>query len=131
MPSVTGAHHMALTVTDAERSAAWYSELLGMQLLMSGDEDTVRFRVLVHPESGWVLGVREYTEGSGDLFDELRTGLDHFAFGVPSREALDDWVQVLDDKAVPHAGVSDTPVGSVVTFRDPDNIQLELWYSDV
>jgi len=85
MPSVTGAHHMALTVTDAERSAAWYSELLGMQLLMSGDEDTVRFRVLVHPESGWVLGVREYTEGSGDRFDELRTGLDHFAFGVPSR----------------------------------------------
>lgn len=131
MPSVTGAHHMALTVTDAERSAAWYSELLGMQLLMSGDEDTVRFRVLVHPESGWVQGVREYTEGSSDRFDELRTGLDHFAFGVPSREALDDWVQVLDDKAVPHAGVSDTPVGSVVTFRDPDNIQLELWYSDV
>jgi catechol-2,3-dioxygenase len=102
-----------------------------MQLLMSGDEDTVRFRVLVHPESGWVLGVREYTEGSSDRFDELRTGLDHFAFGVPSREALDDWVRVLDAKAVPHAGVSDTPVGSVVTFRDPDNIQLELWYSDV
>jgi catechol 2,3-dioxygenase-like lactoylglutathione lyase family enzyme len=122
---------MALTVTDAERSAAWYSELRGMRLLMSGDEDTVRFRVLVHPESGWVLGVREYTEGSSDRFDELRTGLDHFAFGVPSREALDDWVQVLDAKAVPHAGVADTPVGSVVTFRDPDNIQLELWYSDV
>jgi glyoxylase I family protein len=120
---------MALTVRDVERSAAWYSELLGMQELMSGDDDTVKFRVLVHPASGWVLGVREYAEGSGDSFDEFRTGLDHFAFSVTSRADLDDWARELDARGVAHAPVADTPIGSVVCFRDPDNIQLEFWYS--
>jgi catechol 2,3-dioxygenase-like lactoylglutathione lyase family enzyme len=116
-------------VRDVERSAAWYSELLGMQELMSGDDDTVKFRVLVHPASGWVLGVREYAEGSGDSFDEFRTGLDHFAFSVTSRADLDDWARELDARGVAHAPVADTPIGSVVCFRDPDNIQLEFWYS--
>jgi glyoxylase I family protein len=120
---------MALTVRDVERSAAWYSELLGMQELMSGDDDTVKFRVLVHPASGWVLGVREYAEGSGDSFDEFRTGLDHFAFSVTSRADLDDWARELDARGVAHAPVADTPIGSVVCVRDPDNIQLEFWYS--
>ena len=131
MPSIAGAHHMALTVSDVERSASWYSELLGMQELMSGDDDAVRFRVLLHPESGWIMGVREYRDGPGDRFDELRTGLDHVAFSVKSREALDDWAQELDARGVSHAPVADTPIGSVVTFRDPDNIQLEFWYSPV
>ncbi len=129
MPSIAGAHHISLTVRDAERSAAWYSELLGMEELLCGDDDTVRFRVLVHPECGWILGVREYRDGSGDRFDELRTGLDHFAFMVSSRAALDDWARELDARGVEHGAVSDTPIGSVVTFRDPDNIQLEFWYS--
>ena len=30
MPTIEGAHHVALTVRDAERSAAWYTDLLGM-----------------------------------------------------------------------------------------------------
>jgi catechol 2,3-dioxygenase-like lactoylglutathione lyase family enzyme len=122
---------MALTVRDVEISAAWYAELLGMKELMSGDDDTVSFRVLVHPESGWMMGVRQYREGSGDRFDELRTGLDHFAFSVSSRADLDDWARELDARGVAHAPVADTPIGSVVVFRDPDNIQLEFWYSPV
>lgn len=128
MPSIAGAHHMALTVRDVELSAAWYAELLGMKQVMSGDDDTVRFRVLMHPESGWIMGIRQYREGSGDRFDEFRTGLDHLAFSVSSRADLDDWARELDARGVAHAPVADTPVGSVVTFRDPDNIQLEFWY---
>jgi catechol 2,3-dioxygenase-like lactoylglutathione lyase family enzyme len=120
---------MALTVRDAERSAAWYSELLGMQEVMRGDDDTVSFRVLLHAESGWIMGVRQYREGSGDCSDELRTGLDHFAFGVSSRAELDDWARELDARGVAHEPVADTPIGSLLVFRDPDNIQLEFWHS--
>jgi catechol 2,3-dioxygenase-like lactoylglutathione lyase family enzyme len=29
MAAITGGHHIALTVTDVERSAAWYGDLLG------------------------------------------------------------------------------------------------------
>lgn len=37
MPSITGCHHVALTVTDADRSAEWYSSLLNMQIALSHD----------------------------------------------------------------------------------------------
>jgi catechol 2,3-dioxygenase-like lactoylglutathione lyase family enzyme len=60
MPTITGAHHAAFTVTDADRSAAWYADLLGLMTVLSGDDDDVSFRVLAHPDCGWVLscGVR-------------------------------------------------------------------------
>ena len=90
MASITGARHVALTVRDAA-SAAWYGDLLGMTVVMAGDDDHVKFRVLAHPESGWVVGVRQYVDGSADQFDEFRTGLDHLAFGVATRADLEAW----------------------------------------
>ncbi len=127
MPSITGAHHAALTVTDADRSADWYCDLLGLVVLMSGDEDDVRYRVLAHPDSGWVLGLRQYPNAHDGAFDEFRTGLDHFAFGVASRAELDEWERELAARGVTCSPIKETPIGTVITFRDPDNIQLELW----
>ena len=99
MPSITGGHHIALTVTDADRSAEWYSGLLGMSVVLAGDDETVKFRVLADPGSGWVLGVRQYHGREGDGFDEFRTGLDHFAFSVESRAALEEWEHELSARA--------------------------------
>jgi glyoxylase I family protein len=127
MASIVGGHHIALTVRDADRSAEFYSDLLGMHIVMSGDDDTVRFRVLACPNSGWVLGVREYAGGVRDDFDELRTGLDHFAFGVASRGELESWEHELEARGIAYSPIADTPIGSVIVFRDPDNIQLEFW----
>ena len=127
MPTIVGGHHVAFTVRDADRSAKWYEELLGMQELLRGDEPSVRFRVLGHPESGWVVGVRQYCDREESAFDELRTGLDHFAFGVSSRTELEDWEQRLREAGVPFTPIAETPIGSVIVFRDPDNIQLEFW----
>src|SRR5262245_38361298 len=100
MASISGGHHLALTVRDADRSAQFYADLLGMQVVMSGDDDAVKFRVLMCPTSGWVLGVREYTTGARDTFDELRTGLDHFAFGVANRAALEEWERELEAREI-------------------------------
>ena len=65
MPTITGFHHIALTVTDVERSAAWYRDLLGMVDVFGGDDEAVRFRVLAHPGSGGLVGLRQYAAGSG------------------------------------------------------------------
>ncbi len=127
MPSITGGHHIALTVTDADRSAEWYSGLLGMSELMAGDEETVKYRVLADPDSGWMLAVLEYHGRECDGFDEFRTGLDHFAFGVESRSALEEWEHELSARGIEYTPIAETPIGSVVVFRDPDNIQLEFW----
>ena len=48
---------------------------------------------------------------------------------MSTREDLDTWASWLDELGVAHAGVTDTtdPMPySVLVFRDPDNIQLEL-----
>ena len=127
MPSITGAHHVALTVRDADRSAAWYGELLGMQVVLQGDDPTVRFRVLAHPDSGWVVGVRQYPGHPDGPFDEFRTGLDHFAFGVSSLQELQAWEARLEEMGVPSSPIAETAIGTVLVFRDPDNIQLEFW----
>lgn len=127
MPTIAGGHHIALTVSDADRSADWYCGLFGLQVVMEGDDPTVRFRVLAHPESGWVLGVRQYYGRKDGSFDEFRTGLDHFAFSVSSRAELDAWEKHLKGTDVPFSPIAETPIGSVIVLRDPDNIQLELW----
>ena len=127
MPSITGGHHIALTVSDADRSAEWYCNLLNMQVALKGDSEDVKFRVLADPESGWVLGVRQYPTHSTDRFDEFRTGLDHLAFGVATRAELEDWEKELSSRGITFTPIAETPIGPVIVFRDPDNIQLEFF----
>jgi glyoxylase I family protein len=127
MPTIAGGHHVAFTVRDADRSAKWYEDLLGMQVVSRGDDEAVHFRVLAHPDSGWVVGVRQYPGREEGAFDEFRTGLDHFAFAVSSRAELGDWEQRLRESGVNFTPIAETPIGSVIVFRDPDNIQLEFW----
>ena len=127
MASINGGHHIAFTVRDADRSAAWYADLLGMQVVFQGDDETVKFRVLAHPGSGWIVGVRQYVGQEEQAFTEFRTGLDHFAFSVASRDDLTAWEGELEKRNIPFTPMAETPIGSVVVFRDPDNIQLEFW----
>jgi glyoxylase I family protein len=98
-----------------------------MQVVLEGDDEDVCFRVLAHPESGWLVGVRQYRQRPDGDFDEFRTGLDHFAFGVSSRDELEGWEERLRDSGVTFTPIAETPIGSVIVFRDPDNIQLEFW----
>jgi len=127
MPTITGAHHVALTVRDVERGAAWYVDLLGLVPVLEGKDESVSFKVLAHPDCGWVMGVRQYADGSSDEFDEFRTGLDHLAFGVASRADLEAWEDELGRRAITYSPMAETPIGTVIVFRDPDGIQLEFW----
>lgn len=127
MASILGAHHVAFTVSDLDRSKAWYRDLLGMVEVFSGRSEEVDFVVLADPESAWVLGLRRYHQREADQFDEFRTGLDHFAFSVASIAELQAWERELARRGVMFTPITETPIGSVIVFRDPDNIQLEFW----
>ncbi|MCV7279945.1 VOC family protein [Mycolicibacterium flavescens] len=137
-PTITGIHHVSITVTDLEASLAWYQRLFDAQRLPMkfphyGCEDTGYAELLIEPNSGVVLGLHTNTGNDGQQFDEARTGLDHVAFNVASRDALDQWTRRLDELGIAHSGVQtgDQPFPfATVVFRDPDNIQLELFAVD-
>ncbi len=66
----------------------------------------------------------------GENFSEFRSGLDHLEFLVERRDDLWEWAARLDEMEIPHSGVKDldyTP-NAMLTFRDPDHIQLEFFW---
>ena len=65
----------------------------------------------------------------GDSFDENRVGLDHLSFSVASRADLERAARLFDEHGVTHGEIEDTGPGMrlyMLSFRDPDNTQLEL-----
>ena len=122
MPAIT---HVAVTVTDLAVSEAWYTRVLGVEPVL--DEDTGPFRHIVYPLGNTLLGLHGFPElPSSETFDERRPGLDHIAFGCASRDELVEWAARLDELGVAHGEIVDAGYGSGLSFRDPDNIALEL-----
>jgi glyoxylase I family protein len=132
MPSITGYLCPTLTVTDLDRSTAWYGELFGMYTRRANvaADGSLRDVFLVEPSTGLEICLVEYAAGARDAFDEFHPGLDHLEFLVADRSDLDDWAARLDALGIAHSGAKElsyTP-NSMVVFRDPDNIQLEFFW---
>ena len=117
-------HHVALRVTQLDRSIAFYQDLFGFQVVAALPDVTILSNGTL------ILGLRDQGSAeSRDRFDEFRVGLDHISFAVASREDLDRAVQILDQRDVPHGEIEDMGRDFglyVLAIRDPDNIQLEL-----
>jgi glyoxylase I family protein len=121
-----GVHHLALTVSDVARSRAFYTDLLGFQMIMEFGP-----RALLSNGS-MVLALTPPADPAqaiqGDSFNENRLGLDHLSFSVGSYADLENAVQLFDAQGVSHGEIKDLgPIGIyVLALRDPDNIQIEL-----
>lgn len=131
MVAFTNVSHIDLSVSDVEKSAAWYCEVLGLRRLKRADLDNRIMIVLLHEPSGMIIGLNQHNKPTADRFDELRPGLDHLGFGVAERADLDQLQARLAELGVEHSPVQDSPSGSgtALVFRDPDNIQLEFWWT--
>lgn len=120
--------HVAVTVTDLERSTQWYNALLDAEPVLDEDEETGGFHHTVYVIGGGQLfGLHTHPTGAGGKFDELQTGLDHVSFACRDRNELQDWAARLDQLGIAHGGLVDAHYGSGVSFRDPDGIALEFF----
>ncbi len=126
-------HHFGLTVRDVEASAIWYEDVLGFRRVdqYESPDGTRRKVFLGHDGLGVRVGLTEHRSGDHSPFDETRVGLDHLAFSVTGRDELDAWAARLTELGVVHspiAAANSIPGAAVLVFRDPDNIQLELFH---
>lgn len=130
MPDITGLYYVGLSVRDIRRSMAWYVELLGLSIVLEriADDGRAGEVLLRHPGTGMLLGLLTHRAHQGDAFSEYRTGLDHLEFGVASRQELEAWKARLDDLGIAHSPIKERSTSLILTFRDPDNIQLEFFY---
>ncbi len=124
-----GLSHIILTVSDLDRSRAFYRDLLGFQIRDVPDEFGGTFFTVVGGVSIWF--VTHDRTPSGDRFSEFRIGLDHLAFTAPSEAALQELADKLIAAGVDTKGAETYFSGQrYVAFRDPDNIQLEYWLNE-
>ena len=128
-PAINGFGHIDLTVTDGERSVRWWEQVMGFKRVAHRETPGLKVWNVYHP-SFLPIGFVEHSNRVSDRFDERAVGLDHLALRVPDRAALETWAKHLDDLGIAHSGVHDENGGPLIVFRDPDNIQLELWAYD-
>jgi glyoxylase I family protein len=131
-PALAGIHHVGLTVTDVEASAAWYQHVLGLHREFAEphhlSDQGGHAIVLGTPDRSLSIGLDHHPSNRGEGFDSTRTGLDHLCLQVPTLDELHAWPRHLDAEGVENSGVyamEGMPI-SLVTFHDPDGIQLEL-----
>lgn len=119
-------HHIALTVSDVARAETFYTTLLGFEriaefgpraLLSNG---SMILALTPPPDPAQAI--------EGDRFNENRIGMDHLSFAVDSRADLEAAVALLDEHDVNRGEIADLEPFqiTILAFRDPDNIQIEL-----
>jgi catechol 2,3-dioxygenase len=112
-----GAIH--LTVTDLDRSVAFYSQALGLQVRSRSDEQAT---MGTGTRDLLVLVAEPLARPAG-----RHAGLYHFALLFPSRDELARAVHRLTATRTPVQGASDHGVSEAIYLPDPDGNGIELY----
>jgi glyoxylase I family protein len=127
-PTFVKVSHTSFSVRDANASAQWWRDVLGFQDLETVHGDGWKGMVLLHPATSTVLEVQQHDTNQGESFDPARTGFDHLGFMVDDPAQLDDWQAHFERLGVTFTPVVHREYGSVLTFKDPDGLQFEMFY---
>lgn len=125
-PPISGIHHVTLTVTDAPIAAAWYRDVLGFEILRQFEAEGLT-KVMLSRAGVTIVLVDHGDKATPGPFSERRNGLDHLSLGVADRVALEEWAAHLEATGVIHSPIKEGSSGSLLAFRDPDNIALEFY----
>lgn len=138
MPLVnsTGFAHVRLTVTDIARSKDFYDQVFGWPVAIdtsdvivdpaeNGDPSNFYGGTIYQTPQGTLFGLRPV---GGAAFDSEHTGLDHVSFAVDSYDELRSAAKALTEAGIEHGDIIELEDGglAILSFQDPDNINIEL-----
>jgi len=130
MPRFSDLSHISLSVSDAEKTANWWKEVFGLRELVRLDHEEGWHGILLELTEAIAIEFQQHDANGGEAFNPVRTGFDHMGLAVDSRDDLLEWQAHFQALGVVHTPVVDREYGSVLTFKDPDRIQFELFYLD-
>ena len=128
MPTFSRVSHISFSVRDGEASARWWAGLLDMTEIDRIVEDGWLGILLLHQQSRTVIEFQQHDGNGGETFDPRRTGFDHMGFKVDTRAGLDEWLTRFEQLGVHHSPIAEREYGAVLTFKDPDGIQFEMFF---
>jgi glyoxylase I family protein len=132
-----GISHVRLTVTDIDRSKAFYTQIFGSEPAVDfsdqADQPGVRedpyrlFGGCIFSVGDQILGLRPVAP-VGDSFVSTRVGLDHISLQLNSLEELRAAADRFTAAGIEHGEIIElTDYGlAILSFQDPDDINLEL-----
>ncbi len=115
--------HIHLTVTDLERSLAFYRELLGFEITMQYGDSAVFLSAGGYHHH---LALNTWAGPEASPPPPGHTGLYHFAILYPTRKELAQAVKTLQQADYPLQSASDHGVSESIYLADPDGNGVEL-----
>ncbi|MFD0417520.1 VOC family protein [Streptomyces sp. NPDC127108] len=120
--------HIGLSVTDLDRSLAFYRDVIGLEVITEGKEEDRRFAFLGH-RGALTLTLWQQAEAP---FERGPAGLHHLAFEVDTIDRVRAYeaelraygVEFAYDGVVPHG---EGAASGGIFFHDPDGIRLEIY----
>jgi catechol 2,3-dioxygenase-like lactoylglutathione lyase family enzyme len=117
---IKGLHHVALTTRSAERSAAFYCEVLGFQQLR---RPPFNFRGAWLYGYGLQIHIIENPDKAPDPAAEIDSRANHLAFAV---EKIEPVRELLEARAVEFRERVNAGGTQQIFFRDPDGHFIEV-----
>jgi catechol 2,3-dioxygenase len=116
--------HVHLKVADLDRAVAFYSGVLGFDVITRWPGAAFLSAGGYHHH----IGLNTWESAGGNPPPPGTTGLYHVAIRYPDRAALGDALRRLTEKDVHIEGASDHGVSEALYLRDPDGNGVELYW---
>ena len=115
--------HVNLTVSDLDRSVAFYSDLLGLRVRWRREAGEEPAAAHVGDDRHYIAMFQAAPGSKRPTINYEATGLNHFGFVVDDLDAARD--RLVELGVTPH-NEADYEPGRRLYFLDPDGIEVEL-----